>query len=258
MKKENKLFFALSLAFAVGMLLFTFVTFAWFSDNGLEMGFEIPLRREKGFLIALSDALSLAAPFCLLLALSLTPYKKGGKEAALLLAPITPMLYALSRTVAFFFEGENKTHLTIFIPLFFILLLGTFALAGAFASDVRRVGASLCFFYVLIEILLPVLSFVLKAKFSFYYFYQILPFGKYDHFHYSFFVISVFLYHIFYALSLGFLMLYADRAENEIIEEKEDLSPIPLAEKNENKPEEEEEEEEDYSSLSLEDLGISK
>lgn len=250
---KNRVFFTLSLFFALIMLLFSFVTLAWFSDRGFQFGFEVPVRINKGFFTSLGDVIWMAAPFCLLLSLLLCTFGKGGKDASLLLAPIAPLLSVLVYLFAFLFG--NQSHLTIFIPLFFVFLLSTFAITSAFEPSVKKIGARLCFFYVGVEVLLLILSFILKEKLSFYYFYEILPFNHYDHIHFSYFVISIFLNYLSFALSLGFMLCLKEEKE-EAKEEKE--PPSPPSPEETDQAEEEDKEEEELIPLTLEDLGIER
>ena len=87
----------------------------------------------------------------------------------------------------------------------------------------------------------------MDQKLSQFYFSQLLPIGTLSTFHYRFFIISVFLFYLFFSLSLG-LRLFAGEP--------------PVKKEPQKKAEEEEpqveEENLDYSSLSLEDLGIEK
>ena len=247
MKKSKKDPLSLLALFsALGMLLFTFCTLAWYSDKGIQIGFEIPVSTERGFFMTLADCLWMASPFILLISLSLCR-KEEGRKAALILAPLPLSLYALTRFLAF--PHGVKSHWTLFITLFFILLLSAFTLLSAFESTIRPLTAKLSFTYMGIETLLLILSFLFKEKYSFFYFSQLLPMGHYSHFRYSFFSVSIYLFYLLFALTLALMLLMKEEKETEEEDPSDPPSPPEV---------EEEENEEDLSSLSLEDLGITR
>lgn len=248
-KTKNTTLFILSLLSAVGMLLFTFCTLAWYSDQGIKLGFEIPVSTARGFLMTLSDTLWMAAPFVLLISLFLAKAGNTGRKIALFLAPLPLSLYAIIRTLAYL--SGNKSHITLFVTLFFMIFLGAFTCTSAVEESIRPITSKLCFTYMGIETLLVILSFLLKEKYSFFYFSQLLPMGHFSHFRYSFFSVSIFLYYIFFALSLSLLLLMTNTPEEETIPSVEN-------EETEEIKQEEKEEEEDLTTLSLEDLGIER
>ena len=176
------------------------------------------------------------------------------KKAGILLSCLPLTLYALLRVPSFF---EEKVHGTLLITMLGIFLIGVFSAFAAFLPDAEKIAPIMIFSYLGIELLLLLLSAIFQEKFSFFYFSQLLPMGHSSYFRYSFFVISPFLYYTFYALSLGLRLIpLKERIPSYSLEQAAAKNSTPSEEK---APEEEEDEdEEDYSSLTLEDLGIQR
>lgn len=242
----------LSALCAVGMLFFTFFTLAWHSDaKGIEYGWEIPVGVNNGLLSTVADCVWMIAPF-LLLAASPLFLKKKTRRLGILLSCLPMTLYAILRVPSFL---EEKTHGTLFVTMLGILLIGVFSAFAAFLPDAKKIAPVMIFSYLGIELLLLFLSALLQEKYSFFYFSQLLPMGHSSYFRYSFFAISPFSYYFFYALSLGLRMLPVRK-----IETRKEPAPVidPVQSTEENGNSEDEEDEEDYSSLSLEDLGIQR
>ncbi len=237
----------LSLIPCTGMLFFTFFTWAWFSDaNGIKFGFEIPIGTSFSTLSTLSDILWMIAPFLLFLSALWGAFETNARSFSLILSGAPLALYALLR-VLLLLDGK-ESHGTLFIPLGACFLFGIFAVFSVFIPEARKTGALLALCYMGLEILLLILSMILKEKYSFFYFSQLIPLGHSSYFRYSFFTISTFFYYLFYALGLSLRFFSAI---------KRDAPP-----KREAPPKEtddsSEEEEEDLSSITLEDLGISR
>lgn len=246
--RRNLLF--LSALFAAGMLFFTFFTLAWHSDaKGFEMGWEIPVGVNSGMLSTLCDCIWMAAPFFLLIGSFFFGSDHGGmRKAGILLSCLPLTLYALLRVPSFF---EEKVHGTLLLTMLGIFLIGIFSAVAAFLPDAERIAPVMIFSYLGIELLLLVLSAIFQEKYSFFYFSQLLPMGHTSYFRYTFFAISPFLYYLFYALSLGLRMIPLHEGTSS---DGEDCPPPSPPESEE----EEEEEETDYSTLTLEDLGIQR
>lgn len=246
MRSLRRILLSLSAICAAGMLFFTFFTLAWHSDaKGFEVGWEIPVGVNSGVLSTVADCVWMAAPFFLLLA-SLF-FTKKTRRIGILLSCVPLTLYALLRIPSFF---DEKVHGTLFVTMLGILLIGVFSAFAAFLPDAEKIAPVMIFSYLGIELLLLILSALFQEKYSFFYFSQLLPMGHTSYFRYSFFVISSFLYYFFYALSLGLRMIPLSKG-------KETTPPETKEEPKETETEESEEEE-DYSSLTLEDLGIQR
>lgn len=246
MRSLRRILLSLSAVCAVGMLFFTFFTLAWHSDaKGFETGFEIPVGVNNGILSTVADCVWMAAPFFLLLA-SLF-FTEKTRRIGILLSCLPMTLYAILRIPSFF---EEKTHGTLFVTMLGILLIGVFSAFAAFLPDAEKIAPVMIFSYLGIELLLLVLSALFQEKYSFFYFSQLLPMGHTSYFRYSFFAISPFLYYVFYALSLGLRMIPVKEGT---VRETSKMETVP-----EEQAEKEDEEEEDYSSLTLEDLGIQR
>ena len=244
MRSLRRILLSLSAVCAVGMLFFTFFTLAWHSDaKGFETGFEIPVGVNSGVLSTVADCVWMAAPFFLLLA-SLF-FTEKTRRIGILLSCLPMTLYAILRIPSFF---EEKTHGTLFVTMLGILLIGVFSAFAAFLPDAEKIAPVMIFSYLGIELLLLVLSALFQEKYSFFYFSQLLPMGHASYFRYSFFAISPFLYYVFYALSLGLRMIPVKEGT---VRETSKTETVPEEEK-------EDEGEEDYSSLTLEDLGIQR
>ena len=251
MRSLRRILLSLSTLCAMGMLFFTFFTLAWHSDaKGFEAGFEIPIGVNSGALSTVADCVWTAAPFLLLLASPFFTKKRGRMGILLSCLPMT--LYAMLRIPSFF---EEKTHGTLFVTMLGILIIGVFSAFAAFLPDAEKIAPVMIFSYFGIELLLLILSALFQEKYSFFYFSQLLPMGHTSYFRYSFFAISPFLYYSFYTLSLGLRMIpireEAGKEQNESVE-------TAMQEEKEETEKEETEEEEDYSSLTLEDLGIQR
>ncbi len=232
---------------AVGMLIFTFLTMGWFSDRGVVVGFEFPLGTKDGALSTLSDLFWMLSPFLLLIAILLSEYSKSAKRLAPILAGVPLFCYAFLESL-FLFSEENISFPQIF-TLVFLLLLGAFSFVSSFVPEGKSITAFLAMAHILLQIFLLILSFLFGQKYSWFYFSETIYFGRYDAFRYSFVVISVLFYYLFYSLSLFFFFLPSKKAAIPP-EEKKILSTLP--------EENQEEEEADLSSLSLEDFGIEK
>ncbi len=236
--------FPLSLVFSLGMLLFTFVTFAWFSDaSGFQLGFEIPIGTENGLLSTLSDCIWMAAPFLFTAAVFLISLSE---KISLLLSSLPLSLYAILRI--FSYLGGKESHPILFFTLFSLILMGAFSAVAAFVPEVRKSAAMIAFSYGGAETLLVIFSMLFQEKYSLFYFSQLIPMGHTSYLRYSFFTISTFLYYVFYALGLGIRLLPQKKWKK--AEKEEPLPKITT--------ETEEIDEEELLSLSLEDLGISK
>ncbi len=243
MRSLRRILLSLSAVCAMGMLIFTFFTLAWHSDaKGFEAGFEIPVGVNSGILSTVADCVWMAAPFFLLLATMF--FTEKTRRIGILLSCLPMTLYAILRIPSFF---EEKVHGTLFVTMLGILLIGVFSAFAAFLPDAEKIAPIMIFSYLGIELLLLVLSALFQEKYSFFYFSQLLPMGHASYFRYSFFAISPFLYYTFYALSLGLRMIPVKEGD-----ERETSKPETVP------SEEEKEEEEDYSSLTLEDLGIQR
>lgn len=245
MKKTGKAVFTLSLLFSLGMLFFTFCTLAWHSDlKGFQWGFEIPLTLGGSFFKTCADALWLMAPFCLIL--SLVWFRKPGRRdrAGVLLSALPLSLYAVFRALSYL-AGE-KSHWILFFTLFCLVFCGAFTALSAFDPSLRKTASFLFFSYGAAETLLLVFSALFHEKYSLFYFYQLLPLGHTSHIAYSFVVISVYLYYLFYALAAGFRLLSPTKRE-----EKRQDPPVP-------EDEEKKEEETQEIPLSLEDFGLQR
>lgn len=239
--KQKKI---LSLLFSLGMLLFTFVTLAWSSDaEGFQIGFEIPVGTKSGILSTLADCVWMAAPFLFAAALYL---RRLSLKISLLFSSLPLSIYAILRI--FSFLGGKESHPILFFTLFSLILIAAFCAVGAFVHEVRKSAAMIAFSYGIAETLLLIFSMIFQEKYSLFYFTQLIPMGHTSYFRYSFFAISTYLYYLFYALGLG-LRLLPEKKSVKVIK-NEIPTEIPL--------QEEETEEEDFSSLSLEDFGISK
>lgn len=249
MRSLRRILLSLSALCAMGMLFFTFFTLAWHSDaKGFEVGWEIPVGVNSGVLSTVADCVWMAAPFLLLLA-SLF-FTKKTRPIGILFSCLPMTLYAILRIPSFF---EEKTHGTLFVTMLGMLLIGVFSAFAAFLPDAEKIAPVMIFSYLGIELLLLILSALFQEKYSFFYFSQLLPMGHSSYFRYSFFAISPFLYYVFYTLSLGLRMIPLGE---ESAKEKE--GPETKAETKEPDPDESKEEDEDYSSLTLEDLGIQR
>ncbi len=235
MSSLRRILLSLSAVFSAGMLFFTFFTLAWHSDaKGFEYGWEIPIGVNSGLLSTVADCIWMASPFFLLCA---SVFFCQNKERIGILLSCLPMtLYAILRIPSFL---DEKTHGTLIVTMLGILFIGVFSAFAAFLPDAKKIAPLMIFSYLGIEILLLILSALFQEKYSFFYFSQLLPMGHTSYFRYSFFAISPFLYYFFYTLSLGLRMIPIKEAKNE---------PTPP----------QTEEEEDYSSLTLEDLGIER
>lgn len=254
MKSLRSILLSLSAFFSAGMLFFTFFTLAWHSDaKGFEWGWEIPIGTNSGLLSTVADVVWTAAPFFLLFA---SLFFLGGakkRRIGILFSCLPMTLYAILRIPSFL---EEKTHGTLMVTIIGILLVGVFAAFSVFVPEAEKIAPVMVFSYLGIELLLLLLSALLQEKYSFFYFSQLLPMGHSSYFRYSFFVISPFLYYTFYALSLGLRLIpLKERIPSYSLEQAaKDSTPS-----EEKAPEEEEDEdEEDYSSLTLEDLGIQR
>ena len=248
MRSLRRILLSLSAFCAAGMLFFTFFTLAWHSDaKGFEAGWEIPVGVNSGILSTIADCVWVASPFCLLLA-SLFLTKKT-KRVGILLSCMPMTLYAVLRIPSFF---EENTHGTLFVTMLGILLIGLFSAFAAFLPDAEKIAPVMIFSYLGIELFLLILSALFQEKYSFFYFSQLLPMGHTSYFRYSFFAISPFLYYVFYALSLGLRMIPLPA------EDEKDYDKIDTNKENKEQNPDEEDEEEDYSSLTLEDLGIQR
>ena len=246
MKKTGKAVFSMSLFFSLGMLLFTFCTLAWYSDSkGFQWGFEFPFGLEGSFFKMGADVFWLIAPFCLIL--SLVCFRKPGKgeRAGVLLSTLPLSLYAVFRALSYL-AGE-KSHWILFFTLFSLILCGAFAAVSAFDPSLRKTASYLFFSYGAAETLLLIFSALFHEKYSLFYFYQLLPMGYSSHIAYSFVVISVYLYYLFYALAAGFRLLYPARREQN---RSDPPPPEEIAKQEEPEPEE--------IPLSLEDFGIQR
>lgn len=239
---KRKFFF--SLVFSLGMLLFTFVTFAWFSDaSGFQLGFEIPVGTESGLLSTLTDCVWMGSAFLFTAGLFLLPVSE---KIGLCLSSLPLFLYAILRILTYL--GGKESHPILFFTLFSLILIGSFSVVSAFVPQVRKSAAMIAFSYGAAETLLLIFSMIFQEKYSLFYFSQLIPMGHTSYLRYSFFTISTYLYYLFYALGLGIRLL--PDLKKEAAEKEEPEEKI--------LPETEEIDDEELLSLSLEDLGISK
>lgn len=257
MKSLRSILLSLSAFFSAGMLFFTFFTFAWHSDaKGFEWGWEIPVGFNSGLLSTVADFVWMAAPFFLLFASLFFFSGATGRRIGILLSCLPMTLYAVLRVPSFF---EEKTHGTLLVTILGILLIGVFSAFSAFIPEAEKIAPIMVFSYLGIELLLLFLSALLQEKYSFFYFSQLLPMGHTSYFRYSFFAISPFCYYFFYALSLGLRMIPVKETIPSDVLTETNVKSADLPEKAKSEEEEtDEDNEEDYSSLTLEDLGIER
>lgn len=246
MRTLRKALLSLSAICSAGMLFFTFFTFAWHSDaKGFEWGWEIPVGVNSGVIGTVADCVWMAAPFFLLVATLF--FKEKTRRIGILLSCLPLTLYALLRVPSFL---EEKVHGTLIVTMLGIMIIGIFSAFAAFLPDAEKIAPIMVFSYLGIEVLLLLLSALFQEKYSFFYFSQLLPMGHTSYFRYSFFAISPFLYYFFYALALGLRLIPL---------KEEPLPPAKQELPSQRKEEEKDEnEDEDYSSLTLEDLGIQR
>ena len=243
------LFCYASIFLAALMLFFTFFAWGWFSDaRGVEAYFEIPVSTDKGPLATTADLLWMASPFFLLIALffSLFPKKRKSLSLSLSLFATLPLgLYSILELISIM-DGE-KVHGSVVTTLVFLLLFAVFCPTAAKNPSLQTLTAQLFLIHAALETALLFLSFLLEQKLSQFYFSQLLPIGTLSTFHYRFFIISVFLFYLFFSLSLGLRPLAGEPPEKkEKTPQREEEEPAV------------EEENLDFSSISLEDLGIEK
>lgn len=248
----------LALVFAIGMLLFTFVTLAWFSDRGLVIGFEIPVSTKSGLVSTIADLLWMAAPFALIASLFLSALGKKGNRIAPAVATLPLFGYAFLELAPLVLFGADNVLFSQIFTEGFLLLLGAFAFVSLFVPESRAITAFLALTHLFLQIFLAILSFLFGEKYSWFYFSQLIPFGKYDSFRYTFFVISVFLYYLFDSLSLALLLLPQKAPEKEDPCAEAKKAEVEAPEKEEADPDPEKASEADLSSLSLEDFGIER
>jgi hypothetical protein len=250
----------LSLVCALGMLCFTFVTLAWFSDRGLVIGFEIPVGTKSGVIGTLADLFWMVAPFCLLAAVFLGAIGQKGKKIAPALAALPLFGYAFFEMAPLALFGADNVLFSQIFTQGFLLLLGAFAFVSVFVPESRSITAFLALAHLFLQIFLALLSFLFGEKYSWFYFSQLIPFGRYDSFRYTFFVISVFLYYLCYSLALALLLLPQKECISAGIASPNTEKALESAEKSALSEEEQASEEEstDLSSLSLEDFGIER
>jgi len=251
---KKKFFSFLGLFFAIGMLFFTFFTLAWFSDKGLQAGFEIPIGKGKGPLSTAADMVWMAAPFCAVIAIFLSLFFRSRftMRLATVLFVACPFLYTLLQGVLFL-QGKDL-HFTVLITLFFLLATAILAVFASFSSDIQRIAPGLVLCHPAIEISLLALSFLFREKYSQFYFGQEIYMGHHASFFYSYLVLSVLFYYLFYSLSLSSFLASSSSPARYAGEEnapKEPPKPEPDQESSES-------EEDSLAGLSLEDFGIER
>lgn len=249
---KNGMLLATGTFFSLIMTFFTFFAWGWFSDQGFQFYFEIPIRTESGLLATLADAACAIAPFllCLAFALLFSGATHGTRVLSRFLAVI-PMTFAALLQILRFLTQEDE-HYTLAVTALFLILSGALTIASCFTPELGRFAGQIALAHVGVETALVVFSAVFQGKYSQFYFSQLLPMGRYSHFRYSFFVISFFLVYVSYSLALFFLHRFGDGAPPFFIKK----APATKTHLPEEGPEEAEEE--NASPLSLEDFGIEK
>lgn len=245
---KRKTLLTLSLLFALGMGLFTFVTFGYFADEGFRWGLEIPIGHNKGPLSTAADFIWTASPFLAILSALFALFWKGKREnnALLLLLALPPVLYTAAQ-ILLAIDGKELPPSLWFTHLF-LAALGILAAFSLFFPQGARPTAKLSLIYCMAEFFLLLLSLLFREKYSQFYL------GGYviSDFYYFHVILSVFFYHLFYALSLATrLFALSPQASPNPDQQKKD-------EPEEEKSEESEEEDEEESPLSLEDFGIER
>ncbi|MBE6711912.1 MAG: hypothetical protein E7580_00165 [Ruminococcaceae bacterium] len=256
MKKLQRTLLVLSIFFAAAMLFFTFFNFAWHSDaKGFQYGWGSPIGFQKGTLSTVADCVWTAAPFLLLLSSVFFFFGEGAKRIGTVFSCLPLSVYALLRFPDLM---KEDVHHTLAFTVLGILFVGVFTMVFAFMPETKKIAPAVAFTYIGLEILFLILSFSFQEKYSYFYFQvNTLIFDRTMIFRYRFFVISTFFYYIFYALSLGLRMIcLPEKAAKET--DASAIQPEPVKAEEENKSDPEENEEEDYSSLTLEDLGIQR
>lgn len=245
--KKNRfwLFFALSLAAAFLMLLFTFLNWGYFSDGKKTvLEFAIPLTRRDSALKALADLAWLSAPFALIvsLLLSLVGKEKKLSPALCVLATLPLSLFAVLKLFSFLAQ-ENTGHFSSVISMVFLLFTAALLLYASFFEEVRPFAAQMFLIHSGLETLLLILSFLFEEKLSQFYFSEYYLISS-SSFRYWYVLISVFLFYLFYNLALFFRLLSGTPPEK---------TPLAPAEIDFSK-----EEEEEALPLSPEDFGIER
>lgn len=248
MKNRRRISLYLSLIFAAGMLLFTFYNVVWHSDaKGFETGFGNPIGYNSGTRSTVADCVWTAAPFLLLYSTFLFFLGKTERRIGIFLSALPMTLYGILRFPDLL---DEKMHFTLAVTMLGMIVIGAFSIAAAFMPEAERMAPVVIFSYLGLEILLLVFSVFYGEKYSFFIFAEDLLIGRTSVFHYTFIVISVFLYYACYALSLGLRMLppkMASATEN-----------LPDKPEDGDKTDDDDDGDEDYSSLTLEDLGIQR
>lgn len=254
-KKSHAPFLFFPLITSLAMLFFTFFQVGWFSDrNGFKAYFEIPVRTEGG-LDTFADLIWMAAPFALFIGIFLASAGGGKALRAVSVCCVSLPLSLYALLQIFSFLGEKEGHFSLLVTDFFLILCGSLAIACVFIPELRRFAAQLTAAHIAVEILLLILSFAFEEKYSQFYFSQLLPMGRFSGFRYTFFLLSVFLYHLFYSLSLLFFLLRKETALSPSVTKAEARSP---SEAEEEPDFSKEDSEEDEPPLSLQDFGIEK
>lgn len=249
MKNRRRISLFLSLFFAAGMLLFTFYTVAWHSDaKGLETGWQNPIGYNSGTRSTVADCIWTAAPFLLLCSTFLFFLGKTERRIGIFLSALPMTLYGILRFPDLL---DEKMHFTLAVTMLGMVIIGAFSIAAAFMPEAERIAPVVIFSYLGLEVLLLIFSVFYGEKYSFFIFAEDLLIGRTSVFHYTFVVISIFLYYACYALSLGLRMLPPRMAS---------VAELAKADKPEEsgKTDDGDDDDEDYSSLTLEDLGIQR
>jgi len=252
---KRKTFGILSLIASGGMLLFTFVTLAWRSDLGFQWGLEIPVGTEKGILSTVADFFWMASPFLAFIASALLLlFPRGNPRPPLILMGIAALSYPFLQMLLAI-EGK-ELHASLWLSLILQFLLGLLALGAAYLPEIRRAAASLTLFDLSLEIALVLLSFLFHQKLSQFYFGEKIWISRLDYIFFSYLVISILLYHLFF---LSALVLHLRAAAKEELSSENIDSDPPEPPASEPREETEEDREDAVSSsISLQDLGLER
>ena len=260
MKASRRGLLLASAVFSALSVLFLFVNVLWASDRGVALSFSFPVSGEKGVLSLLSDLCYLLAPLggvaASLLAL------KTEKKTVLLLLPTLPLgLYTITQGILLW---DKDFHFYELFTLGFLFFLSILFCAAAKEREYLPFGAFFALFYLVLEILLGIATFLLGKKLSYFCFTQLIPFSRYSYFRYSYVVISVFLVFFFLCLALTFFALsqIPKQAKKEKATHPHAKENTPEnegeAKKEAEKETAEENEEAEDAPLSLEDFGIER
>ena len=202
--KTKTVYAGMALVFAMLMLFFTFFTWGWFSDDrGFQTGFEVPVGTKYGAFGAFADVLFLIAPALVGIA-SLLSFRIASPSITLPMACVPLALYAGAQFVLAL-AGKKTLPLPLIGTLLALLVLG---ILTVFVSTGKIRAETLSWFwlwYAGLELFLALFSILAKQRVSAFYFAQLLPFGS-GTLSYSYFVLSVFFYHLAYPLAVFCLL----------------------------------------------------